>query len=98
MQVYSDELYHYGVLGMKWGRRKKDVTKNNKESGTILKFKKHKVAKIVSTMIVEIGTQRIANKLLLERLGMGDTPRFIVSHIIGVIGSNSIADVMQDNY
>lgn len=98
MQVYNDELYHYGIKGMKWGNRKKLAPKNNSKSPTILKFKKHKAAKIVATITTGIGTQKIANKLLLEHLGMGDTPRFIVSHIIGVIGSNRIADVMQDNY
>lgn len=34
MYCNDDELYHYGVLGMKWGRRKKNYTSSTTYGST----------------------------------------------------------------
>ena len=103
MQVYNDELYHFGKLGMKWGHRKTQsnltTPTTKKETSTIkLKFKKHKAAKITASAIATLGTRHVVNELLLTKLGTGDTPRFIVSNIIGGVVGNTVANKLQDNY
>lgn len=43
MQVYNDELYHYGVLGMKWGHHKAQVKTVVTKASTIAERKAYAV-------------------------------------------------------
>lgn len=42
MRVYRNELYHYGVLGMRWGVRKRSYSKNpgSRSNNSSKRFKK----------------------------------------------------------
>lgn len=44
--VYSNELYHFGVKGMKWGVRRKEKAQERKERRELRKLEKLK--KVIS--------------------------------------------------
>ena len=43
MQVYNDELYHHGVLGMKWGHHKAQIKTTITRAGTLAERKAYEV-------------------------------------------------------
>ena len=74
MQIYNTELYHFGVLGMKWGHRKGPSTKdmrsdrrniNNKEINKAL----NKYG--VTNKRVQAYNYAIKNKLSMDDGGGG---------------------------
>ena len=46
--INSDELYHYGVLGMKWGHRKSSTKVGTNKKSRISKDKEKQIKKNVS--------------------------------------------------
>lgn len=74
--VYNGELYHYGVPGMKWGKRKgrsvsnnfdenKDKTKNDLSKKEVFEKRKKIGAKVVSAFLITSGMSA-ATKLLAK--------------------------------
>lgn len=65
MQVYTDELCHFGIPGMKWGRRKGPSTKEMRnDRNNIIKseltkaYKKHDVYNKNNDYAVEIAASK----------------------------------------
>lgn len=58
---HTNELYHYGVLGMKWGRRKKNYN-NSHDSAKVQKIRKKSINQMSNQELRDVN-----NRLQLER-------------------------------
>ena len=72
---YTDELYHFGVKGMKWGVRKKPEA-NNKDKKR-LSDKQKKVLKFVSVQIAGLAISYAGVKLSVNPKIRGVTGRIL---------------------
>ena len=51
----TDELYHYGILGMKWGRRKSRMSQDAREAKAL---KKKKVSEMSNAELKKLNERR----------------------------------------
>lgn len=60
IKIQNDDLYHFGILGMKWGHKRGSNKKFSKEEKQIIRKKKNELlSKIVDS---EIKIEKIVNK------------------------------------
>lgn len=55
----SNELYHYGVLGMRWGRRKAKVNKSTRKPKRKMSEDAKEIAKIRKKRVSEMSNQEL---------------------------------------
>ena len=84
-----DELFHYGVKGMKWGVRKDQNQNGNHTSSNVTKRKEQsdkiynamkKGAKTTSQIMAKLGVVYLADQVLFDGVGT-DAAKFAMKEI-----------------
>ncbi len=83
MQVYNDELYHYGVLGMKWGHHKaKDRTSSGRTSG--------KIERAVYSLGAKVNPREMKYKIRKMTNNANDTAKMLSDYVLNSVKQTGV--------
>ena len=90
---HTDELYHYGVLGMKWGQRKKRVPSEDHVKSRELR--KKKTSEMSTAELKKLNDRLTAENNYKENLrkerNFKVTPSKVVTGVLAVAGTVTLA-------
>lgn len=87
MEVYNNELYHYGVLGMKWGQHK---TRTN------VSTKSKKVSRQEKLIAISKSKNAHAKDVELAKTVTSSKGKRIAKSIANGVGNQIVSDILND--